>query len=444
MDQPDRKGGLEPRARIANRSNGPRAASGGAPGAPGAPGAGGDSGALKLGEFRVLNAIAEALNRSPDVEQALTSTLALVGELLGVQTGWVWLLDPETGQFYHAAHHNLPPFLQAPTQMAGDWCTCISEFEAGQLAPKNIDVLECSRLRRSIRAHAEDQTEGLRFHASIPLYFHNKPLGIMNLAGPSWRRLTSHELELLTMIAHQVGIAIERARLAEAAAHVARVEERTRMAREIHDTLAQGLTAIALHVEGALPHLESNPQRARARLEQALVTTRENLEEARRCVRDLRAVPLAGKTLEQALRALARSFRSETGIRAQVQTSGTRSLPLRVEAEFFRIAQEALANVRKHANATQVDITLRSGPRRVSMSVADDGQGFDPKESGEHSGDSSQGGHAGQGLVGIRERAALLNGRARIVSAPGRGVRLSISVPLTGASASAPALETRA
>src|ERR671927_282460 len=165
-------------------------------------------------ELRILNAIAEALNSTLDVQQALERTLVLVADLLGLHTGWIWLLDPETQQFYSAAVHNLPPYLQAPVQMTGKPCWCIQSFQKGQLTPKNIGVLECSRLRSAVSAGVAEETAGLRYHASIPLLFQDRPLGIMNVTGPAWRKLTRTELRLLSTIAYQVGIAIERARLA--------------------------------------------------------------------------------------------------------------------------------------------------------------------------------------------------------------------------------------
>src|SRR5688500_17009746 len=108
--------------------------------------------AVKQSDLAVLNAIAEALNRSPDVRSALTRSLTLVAELLGMQAGWIWLLDAETERFYVAAELNLPPYLQAPIQMTGEeTCTCLWEFGAGTLRAKNVDVMECSRLRRATR-----------------------------------------------------------------------------------------------------------------------------------------------------------------------------------------------------------------------------------------------------------------------------------------------------
>src|SRR5688572_12711514 len=298
--------------------------------------------ATRTRELRVLNAIAEALNSSADVRRALERTLALVAELLGLKTGWVWLLDPETDQFYLAAAQNLPPYLQEPVRMSGRWCLCTDLFRRGALTPTNIDMVECTRLRPAVEAHAPDATLGLRFHASVALYFQERRLGIINVAGPSWRELTREELALLSTIAYQTGIAIERARLAEEGTRLARAEERTRIAREIHDTLAQGLTAIGLDIEGALRHLEGNPERARPRLERALATARESLEEARRSVLDLRAAPLAGRPLAEALAALGRAVTSETGVRVHVQVEGGAALPVRVEGELYRIAQEAL------------------------------------------------------------------------------------------------------
>src|SRR5919198_498025 len=100
----------------------------------------------------ILNAVAEALNSSPDVRRALEQTLSLVAELLGLRTGWVWLRDQQTDHFYSAAVRELPPYLQEPVRMAGRRrCWCIDEFRSGELTPKNIDVMECSRLRPAFK-----------------------------------------------------------------------------------------------------------------------------------------------------------------------------------------------------------------------------------------------------------------------------------------------------
>ena len=373
-------------------------------------------------ELKILNAVSEALNSSPDVRQALERSLGLVADILGLRTGWVWLLDQETNHFYDAAERELPPYLQERVRMAGRRrCWCIDDFRDGQLKPTNIDVIECSRLEPAFRSKSADLAAGLRYHASIPLYFQNKPLGIMNVTGPEWRKLTHDELRLLSTIAYQVGIAIERARLAENATRLARAEERTRIAREIHDTLAQGLTAIALNIESAIHRLDKNPDQARERLEQALAMARENLEEARRSVLDLRsAARLEGKPLAEALAGLARSFTSDTGVPVTVDTKGVDGLQLRTESELFRIAQEALTNVRKHARAHRVNIGLRRRGPQLTLSVKDDGVGFSgrPANSDSH------------GLIGMRERAKLIGGRLQVSSKPGQGTRIVARVPV--------------
>jgi len=371
-------------------------------------------------ELQVLNAIAEALNRSSDVQQALERTLGLVVRLLGLRTGWVWLLDPDTQQFYSAAVQRLPPYLKQPVRMTGSSCWCIEQFRDGALTPRNIDVIECSRLRPAVKKKAVHLTQGLRYHASIPLYFQRKPLGIINVTGPSWRKLSGEELRLLSTIAYQVGIAIERARLAEESARGARAEERARIAREIHDTLVQGLTAIGLQLEGALTLFEESPPRARERLRRALDVSRESLEEARRSVLDLRAMPLVGRPLAEALAALGRRFTSETGIRVHVRAPEGGELPLRVEAELLRIAQEALTNVRKHATASEVDVTLRRAGGTLHLSIRDDGRGFSVRKRST----------TGVGILGMHERAKVLGGRLRVESHPGAGATVRASVPI--------------
>src|ERR671933_3071034 len=167
-------------------------------------------------ELSIVNAVAEALNSSPDVRQALERTLSLVAAMLGLRTGWVWLLDQDTKRFYDAAERELPPYLQERVRMAGRRrCWCIDDFRDGELTPTNIDVIECSRLLPAFRGKSSALAAGLRYHASIPLYFQDKPLGIMNVTGPEWRKLTPQELQPFLTIPHQGGLAIERARLAE-------------------------------------------------------------------------------------------------------------------------------------------------------------------------------------------------------------------------------------
>ncbi|HVR38411.1 MAG TPA: GAF domain-containing sensor histidine kinase [Thermoanaerobaculia bacterium] len=364
-------------------------------------------------ELEILAAISESLNSAPTVRDALDRTLALVAELFELDIGWVWLVNPETGHIYSAAARNLPEYLQEPVRMTGASCWCIEQFRHGELTAANVDVMECSRLRPAVRAHATE----VAHHASVPLYFQDKALGILNVTAPAMRRLSARELRLLSVIGLQLGVAIERARLADESAVLARADERTRLAREIHDTIAQGLTAIGLQIESALDAVGKDPERVRTRLRNALGTTRASLDEARRSVMNLRAEPLAGKPLEQALAALVREFISESGIQVTFDAACDRALPLAVEAELYRIAEQALANVRQHAHAKSVRIVFRCTKRGVTLSVEDDGVGFDPRRIPDER----------HGVRGMRERARLAGGRLTIASGK-RGTRIRVRV----------------
>jgi two-component system, NarL family, sensor kinase len=370
-------------------------------------------------ELEIVGKVAEALSTSPTVQQALERTLELVTGLLRLETGWVWLVDPDTGHIYAAAARNLPPYLQEPVRMSGVSCWCISEFHDGSLSPTNVDVMECSRLRPAVRERKNELTGGLAHHATIPLTFQGRQLGIMNITAPAMRKLTAAELRLLGTIGLQVGIAIERARLAEESAMLVRADERSRLAREIHDTLAQGLAALTLQIETAMQHVGQNPDRVRERLEKALATARESLEEARRSVTTLRGGATAGKPLSQALAALAREFTSDSGIRVSFEGRGDCSLDAVTEAELLRIAQQAVTNVRQHAHATTATVTLECSRKQVTLTIEDNGAGFDPKRVPVER----------HGLVGMRERAHEVGGVLQISSSRRKGTRIVVKVP---------------
>lgn len=370
-------------------------------------------------ELSILNSIAEALNRSVDLDQALQAALSQAADLLDLKTGWVWLLSEESGETYLAAAQNLPPGLANNPELMQGSCYCLDTYRAGDLdGAANVNVILCSRLKKLV-----DGTAGLRYHASIPLYAHGKSLGVLNLASTDWRELTPDDLRLLYTLGDLLSIAIERARLYARSVEFGAVEERNRLAREIHDTLAQGLAGISLQLETAeaLMEAQSDPQRIQRAISQALSLARANLEEARRSVLDLRPVPLERHDLPGALRELVRSLPTTGHLDIDVRVNGEyRQLPARLEAGLFRIAQEALTNVVRHAQAKTAHVELVYSTKLIRMIVEDDGNGFDPQ--------NIPPGHFG--LVGLNERARMLGGSLKLESSPGGGTRLEVTIPL--------------
>lgn len=374
-------------------------------------------------ELSVLNGIARELNRSVNLEQALRFALSQVAELLGLKTGWIWLIQDPSPEPYLAAAQNLPPALaDEPRRMDGSgYCYCLDTYRRGDLeGAANVNVLTCSRLDGLV-----DGTDGLRYHASIPLYSGEKKLGVMNLASPQWRGLGPEDLQLLNTVGDLLSIAVERARLFERSTHLGAVEERNRLAREIHDTLAQNLTATGLQIESAEALLEGNadPERVRTALSRALSLNHASLDEARRSVLDLRAAPLEGRSLPEALKTFVERWERETGISSRFQAvNRSRPLPPGVETALYRVGQEALNNAARHSGARRVTVRLVSTPATVSLLVEDDGRGFDPARV---PGDR-------HGLVGMGERVELIGGTLRVESEPGGGTRIEATVPLQG------------
>ncbi len=380
----------------------------------------------------VLYTIASQLNRNVDVREGVHEVLAQVTKLFGLQTGWVWLLDDERNP-YLAASLTLPPYLADHHERMTGTCLCLDTFLANGLAgAANIDVLRCSRLKNAER-ESDPTSWGLRFHASAPIYAGEALLGVFNVASEDWRELSAEELQLLHIVGDQIGLALQRARLASehmrAAARLATIEERNRLAREIHDTLAQGLAAITLQLETADALSEERPERARGAIRRALSLARTNLEEARRSVTDLRAAPLRNRTLTEALQALVQEMQID-GI--SVKYSATPDdFPLlspRLETSIYRLAQEALTNVMKHAYATSVEVALSLEDNELHLYIDDNGQGFDVDAvMGNAARLGSQMGHFG--LIGMSERAKLLGGSLSIASTSGSGTCFSVCVP---------------
>ena len=200
--------------------------------------------------------------------------------------------------------------------------------------------------------------------------------------------------------------------------------ERERLAREVHDTLAQGYTSIVVLSQTAAAQVDTDPAAARERLALIEEVARDNLGEARAMVAAFAPVALEDSTLVEALERLADRFGRETGLAVRLDTAAlTGEVALRRDEEvvLLRGAQEALTNVRRHADARSVvvrlSVTGEGDRRQVSVHVEDDGVGFDPT--------SVQ----GTGLEGLRGRVAQVGGAVDVASSPGEGTRVTLRVP---------------
>lgn len=275
---------------------------------------------------------------------------------------------------------------------------------------------------------------------AVPLAARGKVFGVALLPGEEGGNpIAPARIRLIRGVADSAGLAIENAHLYEQSQALAVAEERGRIAQEIHDTLAQGLTAISLHLDLADAYLPNKPEQAAEKVRRALELTRQNLEEARRSVLDLRAARQHQAALPDALRKLVQTFSTDTGLHADFSAEGlTNRLSARVEMGLYRIVEEALANVRCHAtSASHVRVRLAPRQDQVSLTIEDDGPGFEANaESAETDGEpaNAEGDcwSCGFGLVSIRERAKLLRGTLDLQSARDKGTTLVVTLPFEG------------
>ncbi len=202
------------------------------------------------------------------------------------------------------------------------------------------------------------------------------------------------------------------------------LEERNRIAREIHDNLAQEILGISIQLELVSRTMPKDAEATKSHLDRARVLVRNSIAEARRYIWDLRSQALEQNDLPSALTETARRLTAETNVQAQVQVSGTfRPLSALIEGNLLRIGQEAINNAVRHAEAQRILINLKFDTKRVQLSVRDNGRGFDTR---------AQGANGHFGLVGMRERAEQMGGTLFVESGTGEGTEVIVEVPLGG------------
>jgi signal transduction histidine kinase len=257
------------------------------------------------------------------------------------------------------------------------------------------------------------ERRGIRTVVSIPMLLGDSYRGVITMWFRGDRRLTPDEIDLAHTFGNQAVLALELRRLSHAARMAAVNEERNRLAREIHDTIAQGLAAIVRQLESALS--AAGAPASSPHIATAIEIARDNLVEARRSIRAMRPPILDGRTLDGALRDLVNRSKQLSSEQIRFQVTGrAAAIPSEVEDELLRIVNEALTNAIKHAAACTIDVDLLFEDDSVRIVVRDDGAGFDPARTP----------HDGVGLRSMHERAQRVGATVTLASEPGSGTEV--------------------
>ncbi|MDD5701971.1 MAG: histidine kinase [Dehalococcoidales bacterium] len=255
---------------------------------------------------------------------------------------------------------------------------------------------------------------------AVPIIAGSRLLGIINIESEELNAFDEIDLFTARKVADQLAIAIINAQLYQEIRNSGIMEERNRLAREIHDTLAQGFAGIILQLEGADQVFSSDASRAREHLNRARQLARDSLNEARRSVWALRPQQLEKNSLIECIQIEVNNFIHDSGIEAKFESNGKQAyMTPGIENTLLLILRESLFNIRKHAKAGRVDIVLCHLPDEIELSIEDNGIGFNIDDIKENS----------FGLTSMKERALLFGGSLIIKSEKGNGTQISVKLP---------------
>jgi len=281
------------------------------------------------------------------------------------------------------------------------------------------DVSEDPRYR-AVEALRETKSE-----LAVPVKVGNNVIGVLDIESKEIDAFSEADLYTAQTLADQLAVAIENARLYEETRQMAVMEERNRMAREIHDTLAQGFSGIILQLEAAEQAMSGDVSATERHLNQARSLARKSLAEARRSVWNLRPQALEQLRLVEAIKQEVDKFSQSIGVNAKFSVFGARrELPPEIETGLLRICQESLANVRKHAKATEVEVSLNFNESALELSIRDNGVGLKSRAA---SGDVNK--RDTFGLISMQERARGLGGTLELQSRRGKGTLVRVVIP---------------
>jgi len=366
-------------------------------------------------ELAALNAVASVVSRSLDLERVLTNSLDKMLEVMEMEAGGIYLLRKDDQVLTIAAHKGLgTQFVAAIDNLK------IAEGLSGHVAltGEPLIVQDLSKDPRLTRSAVKDS--GFQSLAIAPLVSRAKVLGTLFVVTRRDREFSQQDIDLLISVGDQVGVAVGNAHLYEQAQQVAVVEERSRLARELHDSVTQSLYSLTLFSEAARHMAEEiGEETIEQYIGQIGVIGQQALKEMRLLVYELQPPELEREGLVRALRKRLEAVEGRAGVEARVVVDEFVKLPGGVEQELYRIAQEALNNALKHAAAGSVVVYLRQSSGSIEMEIVDDGVGFEPDALPDH---------GGMGLKSIRERAEQLGGMVTIRSEAGKGTSVKVNV----------------
>ena len=386
-------------------------------------------------ELIAINTISRTVSQSLELKEMLDNALKELLKLSffrGEAGGMIFLSDDRSSELSVMVHKGIPenhPCLLLPVK-PGE-CLCGLAFSSDALI---ISHEKGSDERHTRRCHGLDQ----RADVCVPLRARNSVVGILYLALPeAFEAMTDSGADFLISIGSQIGIAIDNARLYEAVRlhheqlrdltyRLGEVEEseRRELARELHDKVGQNLTALGISLnilKAQLSHDE--PGQVRSRIDDCLDLVSETTAHIRDVMVELRPSVLDDYGLLSALRWFGAQFSSRTNIQVKVEGDENKDrLGISIENAFFRIAQEALNNVAKHAEASQVTILLDAEDGYCRMTISDNGKGFNKDKS------SVKSNAEAWGLLAMHERALRAGGRFQIESDTGKGTKVVVEV----------------
>ena len=368
-------------------------------------------------ELATLNSIAAVVSRSLDLKDILSDALERTMQSTEIETGSAYQLDEATQTLILMAQRGLSDdFAKLTTRLPIQVALAGKSVEVER--PLVWDVMTDypeGELKKQILK------EGLRSIVAIPLTAKDKLVGALVLAARQPRAITPEEAALFSAIGQQVGVAVENARLYSEAEQAAAISERSRLARELHDSVTQSLYSMTLYAEAAARLLTiGKTEGATEHLRELRDTAQEALREMRLLIFQLRPPALERGGLANALQARLDAVEARGGMRAELQVEGSECLPRAVQEELYHLAQEALNNTLKHAHAQHVQVRMRFSDIMTRIEIEDDGMGFNV---------AAARASGGLGLRGMEERAQRIGGILDIVSAPGQGTKVSVEVP---------------